>query len=122
MSLLDAKLQAHQFLAARYPAYPEGSPAVALDEVCSIDVFAVDLEGEVDWDLADLTGVPDLGSQASIGGNYDRLQEPCSGVNESVLLSVMDLMAFAVRGVEAMSSASILEVCNSWGIGVDIVV
>lgn len=36
-----------------------------------------DLDGEADWDLADLPGDPGFGCQASNFGDYGRLQETC---------------------------------------------
>lgn len=73
-----------QFLAARYPADLEKAPAVALQEVTSVDVLAGDLEDEADWDFANLTAGPDLGSRASIHGNYGRHREGWFVVSESL--------------------------------------
>lgn len=69
MSLSETKSQVHQFLATRYPAYFEEYPAAALEEVASNEVLASDVEGEVDWYLADLTEI-DLSSRTSICGDY----------------------------------------------------
>lgn len=60
MSLLEAKSQVCHFLAARYAADLEDPLLVAPEEVSSIDVLAGDMDGAGDWDLADLTGDPDL--------------------------------------------------------------
>lgn len=43
----------------------------------SIDLLAADLDREPDWDLADLTGSPNLGSQDSILGNCGVLVRCC---------------------------------------------
>lgn len=61
-SLSEGKLLVSQFFAPQYPADPEESSVVALEEPESIIMLAGDLEGEDDWDLADLTNGPDLGS------------------------------------------------------------
>lgn len=40
-----------------------------------------DLRAGADWDFGDLTGGSDLGSRASICGEYRRLDDTCSVVN-----------------------------------------
>lgn len=60
--LSEAQLQGRQFLAAEYPANVKESLVAASQELTSIEVLAGDLEGEDDWDLNDMTGVPSLGS------------------------------------------------------------
>lgn len=56
--LSGAKSQAHQVLAIPYHADFEESPAVASEEVESIEVIAGNLDGEADLDLAYLREVP----------------------------------------------------------------
>lgn len=75
-----------------------------------IDVFAADLYSEADWDLADLRGGPDLGTQARIRSHYACLGKMWLVVGESVPLSAVDLLSLAIRRVEAMSRESILKV------------
>lgn len=41
--------------------------------MANIDLLTGDLEVEVDWDLADITGGPNLGSLASTCGDYKRV-------------------------------------------------
>lgn len=60
----------------------EESPVLASEGVASIDVLTCDLDGEVDWDLADFKGGPNSGSRASTRGNYERLSEACLVVNK----------------------------------------
>lgn len=69
-----------------------------------------DLENEAGWELADLTGGPDLGSRASTRQDYERLWEACSAVNESVTSSAADLLSLVVRSVPLKSWGSILYV------------
>lgn len=65
------------FLAAWYPADTEEYLGATPEEVTSINMFTRDLEVESDWDLADLTDGPGLGSRASIHCDYGRLREAC---------------------------------------------
>lgn len=111
MSLSKAKSQFCQFLASLYPANLEESLTAALEQVTSIDMLSGDLYGDVDWDLPDIIGVPELGIQACIPGDYGCLCEVGSVVSEFFPSSVVDLLLFAICGVEAMISASILKVC-----------
>lgn len=94
-----------------YPADLDQCLVVEPVEVLSIDVHTRALEAEADWDLADLTRGPDLGSQASSHGNYGRPPEVCSEVIKSIPLYVADLLSLVIRGVGAMSRAFLLEVC-----------
>lgn len=55
-SLSQVKPQVRQILMARYPAGFEESSAATPEEMASNEEHAGDLEGESDWDLADLTG------------------------------------------------------------------
>lgn len=68
-----------------------------------------DLEGEADWESADLTGGTDLCRRISICGDYGCLCEACSVFNESGSSSMADLLSLVIRGVEEMSRSSILE-------------
>lgn len=68
------------------------------------------LEDGTDWELADLTGCPDLSSRASISGEHGRCFETCLVLSRSFLSSVAFLMSMAVRSVEEMSRESLLEV------------
>lgn len=110
MFLLEARLQARQFLATRHPSDFEESPAAALEEVASMDVLVGDLEGECDWDWDAFMRVPDLSSRTGICGAYGLVLEACSVVNDSVLPPVVDLLSLAVSNVEEMSRVSIQEV------------
>lgn len=96
MSLSAAKLKVRQFLAGRYPADLGEHLAMYSREVVKIDVLAGDLDGEVHWDLADLTGDPDLSSRASIRFDCSRLREACSVVSESVPSSVADMLQLTI--------------------------
>lgn len=49
-----------QFFANQFPADLEESLVVAPEDVVNIDLLAGDLEGKADWEMADLTGGPDL--------------------------------------------------------------
>lgn len=125
--LSEAKLQVRKPLSFRYPADFEESEAKAPEKMASIDVLAGDLEGEGDWDLAYLTGGPDLSSRAAICEDYERLREACFLVNNSIPSSMSDLLSLGIRSVEVMRRASILEVLfgalnstfssNNWWIG-----
>lgn len=99
MSLLDANLQEHQYLAARYPTNLEVFPAAAPSEMASIDLLVRALEGEADWDLAGLIGGLNLGSRPCIGGNYGRFLEWGAVVSEFVPSSVPDLRSFGVQNI-----------------------
>lgn len=70
ISVSEAKSEMRQFLATRYPADLEGSQAAATEEVLSIDGLPSDLEGEIEWDLADLTEGTSMGGLASMHGPY----------------------------------------------------
>lgn len=59
VSVSEVKSQVHPFMATQYSTKVEESPAAAPNEVASIDVHTGDLEGKVDWHLANLTGGPD---------------------------------------------------------------
>lgn len=110
MSLSEARWQVLQFLATQYPADLEGSQAPAPEEVARINFLNGDLEGKADWDIRDLTEGPNLGSQASIGGDYSRLCEACSMFNESIPSTAVALLSLIIRSVGAMSKTFILEV------------
>lgn len=73
-------------------------------------MLARDLEGEADFDLAYLTGGPDLGIQASISDDYGHRLEGCFVVSTFIPSSFLDLLSMAIAGVEAMSEEFILEV------------
>lgn len=83
ISLSEAKLQVRKFSAARYPADFEESAGASPEELSSIDVLAGYLQSEAAWDLDDFA-TPELDSPVTVHGNYGRLYEACSIVNESV--------------------------------------
>lgn len=60
------KSQDRQLLGAWNPADLAEPLAVSPEEMVNTDVLAGDLESEVVWEVADLTGGPELGSQANI--------------------------------------------------------
>lgn len=66
------------------------------------------LGGEADWDLTNFTGGTDLGNRVSIHIHYWHLRKACSVVSKSIPVSVLELYSLAIRGLEAMSRASIL--------------
>lgn len=66
-----------------------------------------DLEGDAEWDVANLTGSLNLGIQASTHGDYGPLRAAGSAVGKSIPLSVVDLLSLVTCNVEPMSSASI---------------
>lgn len=84
--------------------------AVSSKEVETIDVFPGNLDGVVEWELADLAGIYDLSSGAFIRFDYTCRGEECSVVSASITSSVADTLPLIIRGVEAMSRASILEI------------
>lgn len=59
--------------------------------------------------MTDLTGRPFLGSRASICGDCGHFREAFSVTSESLPLLVADLLSLAIRGLDTMSGASILE-------------
>lgn len=69
----------------------------------SIDVLTGDLECEADWDFAELTGGPGLGSKTSICGDNGRHHEACSVVNSSGLSLGAGVLSFLIRHVEAIA-------------------
>lgn len=75
MSLSEAKAQVRQFFAALYHVDFDEPLGAASGEDLSIDVLSGDLEGEAEWDLADLEGGPSLCSRATIQGDYGRFRE-----------------------------------------------
>lgn len=107
MYLSEAKSKVRQFLVARCSADLEKSLEAAPEEMANIDMLVGDLQSEADWDFADLTGGPDLGSRPNIRGHYGHLREACHVVRGSATSSVTDLLTFSVRGVEPMRRASI---------------
>lgn len=108
MPLWEAKSQVRQFLAGRYSLNLEDILAAPPEEMKSINMLASDWEGEADWDLANLTGGPDIGSQPSICSAYGHLRGMCSVVSESVSSSIAYLLLLAVHDLEEMSRTSIL--------------
>lgn len=108
--LPEIKWEFCQFLVTHYPADLEKSAVVAAEEQASNGVFARDLDDDADWDSDYFRGVSNLGSRTNIHLGYWRLHEVCSVVIESFPSSVADLLSLKVRGMEAMSRASILEV------------
>lgn len=107
ISLSEAKSKVCQFLVNQYPADLDESPVVVSEDVASIDVFADDLDGETDWQLADLTGSFDLRSRAIIRVDYGLLPEASTVVSNSIPSSIAYLFPLDIRGVEATS-----RVCN----------
>lgn len=75
----------------------------------SIDGLASDFDGEAEWDLANLTGSPSIGSRSSTRSNCAAFREVGSVVCEAVPLSVSGLSSLAVRCLEALSRAFFLE-------------
>lgn len=67
--LPPAKMQGRQFLGTRDSADAEELPGEDLEGVASIYLLAGDLDGEMDWSLADLTGIPGQGRGDNIRGN-----------------------------------------------------
>lgn len=108
MSLLEAKSQVSQFLAALYPVDPENSLAAPPEEMASLNLLAGELEVETNWDLAHLTGGLYLSSPFSIRGDCGRFREVRSAVSDSGPSSVAALMSLDINRVVATSSASIL--------------
>lgn len=109
MSLSEAKTEGRQLLAARYPADHEESLPVGSEEVVSINLLDRDLSCEADRDLDTLTRGPDIGSQASIGGEYGRLHEVCYVVKKSVSPLVSYFLPLAICDMETTSRASIVD-------------
>lgn len=66
-----------QILPAWYPLDVEESLGGAPEEMESTNVSVSDLDGEADWEVADLTGDLNIGSYASIRGDYQRLRAEC---------------------------------------------
>lgn len=110
MVLSEARSQVRQFLVARYHTTLTESASETPEEVVSINVLARDLEGETDWKLADSTKGSDFGTRATTRGGNGRHCEACLEINQPIPSSVLDLLTLAIRGVETMSGASILEV------------
>lgn len=73
MSLAEVKLQGREFLATWCSTNLVESPTPAPKELASMDVPAGNLEGETYWELATLTGGPELSSQVSIRRDFGRL-------------------------------------------------
>lgn len=46
---IGSKVVGRQFLAQQYPADDESYPAMSYEEGATVNVFARDLDGEVDW-------------------------------------------------------------------------
>lgn len=110
MSISEAKFHVHLLMGARYAVKFEEFPAGALEEVASMDMLPGDLEVKVERYVADPTGGLDLGNLVSICGDYERFLETYSMTSDSIPSSVADLLSLAIRGVEAMTRTSILEV------------
>lgn len=92
LSLPESKTQVRQFLAVLDPFDLEAPPAVAPQELPSIDLLAGDLEGEAGCDLSNVMGGLYFGSLATVCGDCGRLFGACSVVNESVPSSVADIL------------------------------
>lgn len=90
MSLLEAKWQVREFLVFWNPVDLDESLEAASENVVTISGISSDLQGGVDWYLADSTVGPDLGRPASICGDYERVLDVCSVGNESVPSSEED--------------------------------
>lgn len=91
------------FLASVYLVDPEVSPVAAAEEVVSIEMTAGDLNcGSI--------GGFDIGSQASICGNYGRLHEVCLAVSKSISSSVAAISSLAFSKVDEMNRDPIMEV------------
>lgn len=71
----EGKVQRRGFWAIQYPANIEETQVGAAGEVAIIDVLNDAFNGEVDWDLANLTWGTDLGSSVSICIDYVRHHE-----------------------------------------------
>lgn len=93
-----------------YPAHLEESLEVVPGELAGTYVLTGDLDVEADWDLADLAGGIDLGSQTSIRRGYGRLCEARLVGKDSVPPSEPDLLSLTIRSVEAGSRTFILKV------------
>lgn len=108
-SLSEVKSQARQLLAPQYLTDLKEAPVAAQEKVASVYVLASDLDGKANWDMADMTGDLDLGSWATLLGGYGRVLEVCWLIIESVPLLGVDQLSLAIRVVEVISRASILE-------------
>lgn len=107
----EAKWRKFEFLETKYPADLEEYLPAAPEELASINVLAGDLHHEADWDLAHVTGSPDLGSRAIIRGDKGHLREVCSVIRKSLPSLVSHLLTLNISEMEAMSRASPLGVC-----------
>lgn len=76
MALAEEKSHVQQLSVTQYPDYHVESLAAAPEQVACITVVASDLDCEAEWDLAEFTEDPDLGSYASTPGESGCLREP----------------------------------------------
>lgn len=92
ISVVWGKIPVRLFLAALYFAYFEIYPAAFPEEGASIKALRRYPGGEADWDLATLTGSPNLGNQHILCENYGCLLDAFPEVSEFVSPSVADLL------------------------------
>lgn len=78
LSLSKAEWQVRHFMGTQYSSDLEQYLMAIFEEMASTDVLTGDLEGGADWELDDLTGRLNLGSQAKIRGDYASFRETCS--------------------------------------------
>lgn len=84
--------------------------SAAPGEVVGIKVHAGDLHGKTSWNSANLREAQDLGSRASIYGDYGCLRVASSVANKSVSSLVADLLLLGIRETAEMRRPFILEV------------
>lgn len=71
---------------------------------------ADDLEGKVDWDLADRTEGSGVGSRVSLFDDYEPLREAYAAVSEFAPSLNLDLLSLAILEMELMSRVLIVKV------------
>lgn len=110
MSLHEGKLHVRQLLGAQCPIYLQKSSAAAREKLGSMELLSSVLDAEGDWDLANLTKGPELGSHASICSRCWRPRETCSVDFKCVLSLVADLLSLKISSMEAINRPSVMEV------------